>query len=40
MSNWLQQIQTVLGKTGKSSGGGEGLSKMLAPGALGGWLVC
>ncbi|AXU94930.1 MAG TPA: DUF533 domain-containing protein [Erwinia persicina] len=36
MSNWLQQIQTVLGKTGKSSGGGEGLSKMLAPGALGG----
>lgn len=36
MSNWLQQIQTVLGKTGKSSSGGEGLSKMLAPGALGG----
>ena len=35
MSNWLQQIQTVLGKAGKSSGG-EGLSKMLAPGALGG----
>ncbi|MFK8260698.1 tellurite resistance TerB family protein [Erwinia sp. AnSW2-5] len=36
MSNWLQQIQTVLGKTGISSSGGEGLSKMLAPGALGG----
>ncbi|BCQ35385.1 MULTISPECIES: tellurite resistance TerB family protein [Erwinia] len=36
MSNWLQQIQTVLGKAGKSSSGGEGLSKMLAPGALGG----
>ena len=36
MSNWLQQIQTVLGKAGKSSAGGEGLSKMLAPGALGG----
>lgn len=36
MSNWLQQIQTVLGNTGKSSSGGEGLSKMLAPGALGG----
>jgi len=36
MSNWLQQIQTVLGKTSKSSSGGEGLSKLLAPGALGG----
>lgn len=36
MSNWLQQIQTVLGNTGKSAGGAEGLSKMLAPGALGG----
>lgn len=34
MSNWLQQIQTVLGSS--KSGGGEGLSKMLAPGALGG----
>ncbi|MDN4627817.1 tellurite resistance TerB family protein [Erwinia sp. DT-104] len=33
MTNWLQQIQTVLGK---GKGGGEGLSKMLAPGALGG----
>jgi len=37
MNNWLQQIQSVLGNS-KSSGnsGGEGLSKMLAPGALGG----
>lgn len=34
MSNWLQQIQSVLGNS--KSGGGEGLSKMLAPGALGG----
>lgn len=42
MSNWLQQIQTVLGKAGQSASGGEGLSKMLAPGALGGlagWLI-
>lgn len=37
MSNWLQQIQNVLGNSGKSEGkAGEGLSKMLAPGALGG----
>ncbi|MFK3712526.1 MULTISPECIES: DUF533 domain-containing protein [Leclercia] len=35
MSNWLNQLQSLLGqKTGSSSG--EGLSKMLAPGALGG----
>lgn len=35
MSNWLQQIQSVLAKKG---GGGKsgGLSDMLAPGALGG----
>lgn len=33
MTNWLQQIQNVLGN---GKGGGEGLSKMLAPGALGG----
>lgn len=43
MSNWLQQIQSVLGNVTKQSssspstqGAGEGLSKMLAPGALGG----
>lgn len=42
MSNWLNQIQSVLGQAksiGKGSSGkpaGEGLSKMLAPGALGG----
>ena len=35
MSNWLNQLQSLLGqKAGSSSG--EGLSKMLAPGALGG----
>ncbi|WP_333849126.1 tellurite resistance TerB family protein [Leclercia sp.] len=35
MSNWLNQLQSLLGqKTGSTSG--EGLSKMLAPGALGG----
>ncbi|CAO96548.1 tellurite resistance TerB family protein [Erwinia tasmaniensis] len=36
MSSWFQQIQTLLGQSGKSTSGGEGLSKMLAPGALGG----
>ncbi|KGT86556.1 membrane protein [Erwinia typographi] len=36
MSNWLQQIQSVLGGSKEGKGGGEGLSKMLAPGALGG----
>ncbi|MCU5775880.1 DUF533 domain-containing protein [Erwiniaceae bacterium BAC15a-03b] len=38
MSNWLQQIQSVLGssKSSAGKGGSEGLSKMLAPGALGG----
>lgn len=35
MTNWLQQIQSLMGNKSKS-GGGEGLSKMLAPGALGG----
>lgn len=35
MSSWLNQLQSMLGqKTGSSSG--EGLSKMLSPGALGG----
>ncbi|MFS2225537.1 tellurite resistance TerB family protein [Pantoea sp. B65] len=38
MNNWLQQIQSVLGnnKSSDSKGGSEALSKMLAPGALGG----
>lgn len=37
MNNWLQQIQSVLGNSkSHGKGGGEGLSKMLAPGALGG----
>ncbi len=40
MSNWLQQIQTVLGKAGKSSSGGEGLSKMLAPVHSVAWRDC
>lgn len=35
MTNWLQQIQSLMGNKSKS-GGGEGLSKLLAPGALGG----
>jgi len=35
MANWLQQIQNVLGNV-KGKSDGEGLSKMLAPGALGG----
>lgn len=34
--NWLQQIQSVLGNSKQGQPGGEGLSKMLAPGALGG----
>ncbi len=46
MSNWLQQIQSMLGQTGLSSpqtqqqsgapGEEQGLSKLLVPGALGG----
>ncbi|RWR03830.1 membrane protein [[Pantoea] beijingensis] len=35
MSHWLQQIQSVLGNHNNKSSG-EGLAKMLAPGALGG----
>ncbi|MCU6669969.1 DUF533 domain-containing protein [Enterobacteriaceae bacterium H4N4] len=35
MSNWLNQLQSLLGQK-SSSGSGEGLSKLLAPGALGG----
>nr|WP_024968308.1 DUF533 domain-containing protein [Pantoea sp. IMH] len=35
MTNWLQQIQSLMGNKSKP-GGGEGLSKLLAPGALGG----
>jgi len=34
MSNWLNQLQSLLGQKGSSSG--EGLSKLLTPGALGG----
>lgn len=46
MSNWLQQIQSMLGQVGQSSqqnhsqnntvGNDQGLSKLLVPGALGG----
>ncbi|WP_435953189.1 tellurite resistance TerB family protein [Dryocola sp. BD626] len=46
MSNWLQQIQSMLGQVGQSSpqstqqnapsGSEQGLSKLLVPGALGG----
>lgn len=46
MSNWLQQIQSMLGQSGLSgqpsqqaggqTGNGQGLSKLLVPGALGG----
>ena len=35
MSNWLNQLQSLLGQRGSSSSG-EGLSKLLTPGALGG----
>ena len=35
MSNWLNQLQSLLGQKGSSSSG-EGLSKLLTPGALGG----
>ncbi|MFC0225627.1 tellurite resistance TerB family protein [Serratia aquatilis] len=35
-SNWLQQIQSVLGDKAGSMGGTEGIAKLLAPTALGG----
>lgn len=35
MSGWLNQLQSLLGQKASSSGG-EGLSKLLVPGALGG----
>lgn len=35
MSNWLNQLQSLLGQKA-SSGGEQGLSKLLVPGALGG----
>ena len=41
MSNWLQQLQQMLGNKNlgnagaKAQGGSEALNKMLAPGALG-----
>ncbi|MCX8960029.1 tellurite resistance TerB family protein [Erwinia psidii] len=36
MSDWLKQIQNVLGNSKQGESGAGGLSKMLAPGALGG----
>lgn len=38
MSNWLNQLQSLLGQKGasSSSSGEQGLSKLLVPGALGG----
>ncbi|WP_058912072.1 tellurite resistance TerB family protein [Entomohabitans teleogrylli] len=36
MSNWLNQLQSMLGQQGKSGADKEGLSKFLVPGALGG----
>ncbi|EXU76153.1 tellurite resistance TerB family protein [Erwinia mallotivora] len=36
MADWLKQIQNMLGNGKQGKSGGEGLGKMLAPGALGG----
>jgi len=38
MTNWMNQLQSLLGQKGASasSGDGQGLSKLLVPGALGG----
>lgn len=36
MANWLKQLQSMLGDQGKGLSQGQGLSKLLSPGALGG----
>ncbi|WP_312974321.1 tellurite resistance TerB family protein [Atlantibacter sp.] len=36
MANWLQHLQSLLGEQGKGLSQGQGLSKLLSPGALGG----
>ncbi|NBC99275.1 DUF533 domain-containing protein [Atlantibacter hermannii] len=36
MANWLKHLQTMLGEQGKGLSQGQGLSKLLSPGALGG----
>ncbi|WP_313079536.1 tellurite resistance TerB family protein [Atlantibacter sp.] len=36
MTNWLKQLQSMLGEQGKGLSQGQGLSKLLSPGALGG----
>lgn len=35
-SNWMQQIQTLIGQKAGAMGGAEGIGKLLAPTALGG----
>ncbi|CAM8073959.1 DUF533 domain-containing protein [Enterobacter intestinihominis] len=39
MSGWMNQLQSLLGQKGSSSGE-QGLSKLLVPGALGGFAGC
>lgn len=39
-NNWMQQIQSMLGDKTKSLGGSEGVGKLLAPAALGGFGWC
>lgn len=36
MANWLKHLQSMLGEQGKGLSQGQGLSKLLSPGALGG----
>lgn len=36
MANWLKHLQSLLGEQGKGLSQGQGLSKLLSPGALGG----
>lgn len=36
MANWLTHLQSLLGQNGKALPQGQGLSKLLSPGALGG----
>lgn len=36
MANWLNQLQSLLGQNGQGLAQGQGLSRLLSPGALGG----
>lgn len=36
MANWLNQLQSLFGQNGKGLAQGQGLSRLLSPGALGG----